>query len=190
MDAARYLLPAPGGVLAVLSQPPQGAERRLFEHLLLAGRALPLDMPALAEVLGLSSQEVARAVFALNRNQHITVLESEPHARDGWAQGGLAGLSLDLVTLALPGQKILLSSGDGVSIARVGWSPYEADVMAARPLGSLSPGQWEVWKLQIAGRSFRLCANARVDQRHPVLRQFGYRLLRGCRPLLGGVQTC
>lgn len=184
MEAVRYLAPAPTGVLLCLGMAPESEERRFFELLVGAGQPQSVDMPGFARALDLSAADLARTMFALNRNRRITVLEGAPTRRESWVEDeGLAGLTHDLVAVAAPGQKILLAGSDGMAIARVGWSAYEADVMAARTQRDLAASQPEIWPLVIGGRSFVLSANSLLDQRHPAWLQFGYRLLQGCGKL-------
>jgi len=183
MDTVRHLIPTPAGVLAGLGQPPGSEERRFFEHIFLAGRPLPIDMPGFGTALGLPVATIARLMFALNRTQAISVLEEAPSARLAWAHTGLSGLTNDLLGLATPGQKLLLASADGFSIARVGWSPYEADVMANRQPKDYAPNQGEIWPLYLGSRCFYLSSNAKIDRKNSVLLNFGYRLLQGCMPL-------
>ena len=178
MEKSRYIMPTPAGMLSRLGQAPGGDERRLFEHVLLTGRPQPVDMAAFGVALAMPVATIARLMFALNRTQSITVLEEAPSSRVTWAESGLAGLADDLAALAIPGQKLLLSSADGLSIARVGWTPYEADVMATRQPSDYRPSMGEIFPLYVASRCFYLSANARVDQKSPVLLNLGYRLLQ------------
>lgn len=185
MDTSRYLIPTPAGVLACLGQPLSSEQRRLFEHILLAGRPQPIDIPGFGAALGQPVAAIARIMFGLNRNQNVSVLEEAPSARMDWECTGLSGLINDLVALATPGQKLLVAGADGFSLARVGWSSYEADVMATRQPRDYTPGQGEIWPLYLGSRCFYLSANARIDQKNPVLLKLGYRLLRGCGPFAG-----
>lgn len=182
-DSARHLTPSPGGVLTWLGQPMVSLERRLFEHILLTGRPQPIDMHGLAEQLGEPVAAIARALFALNRHQSLSILEEAPAARGGWQVVGLGGLADELVALASPGQRLLLASADGLCIARAGWTRYEAEVMAARPPEDHRRNHGEIVPLHFAGRSFQLSCNARIDLRNPALLRLGHRLLRACGPL-------
>lgn len=183
METARHFIPTPAGVLSCLGQLTGGDERRFFEHILLTGRPQPIDMPGFGAALGQPVAAIARIMFALNRTQSISVLEEAPSARSTWARTGLSGLTNDLVALASPGQKLLLASDDGFSIARVGWSSYEAEVMANRRPRDYTPGHGEIWPLYLGSRCMYLSSNARIDQKNPVLLHLGYRLLQGCGPL-------
>jgi len=185
MDTSRYLIPTPAGVLACLGQPPGSEQRRLFERILLNGRPQPIDMPGWGTELGHPVAAIARILFGLNRSQSVSVLEEAPPSNLAWAHTGLNGLINDLVALATPGQKLLVASADGFSIARVGWSSYEADVMATRQPRDYTPSQGEIWPLYLGSRCFYLSANARIDQKNPALLNLGYRLLRGCGPFAG-----
>lgn len=183
MEASRHFIPTPAGVLAWLGQPSSNDGRRLFEHLLLTGRSQPIDMPGMAAALGLTVATIARIMFALNRNQSISVLEQAPSARETWARTGLSGLTDDLVALASPGQKLLLASADGFSIARVGWSSYEAEVMANRQPRHYTTGQGEIWPLYFGSRCMYLSSDSRIDPKNRALLSLGFRLLEGCGPL-------
>jgi hypothetical protein len=180
MEKSRYIMPTPAGMLSRLGVPQMSDERRLFEHVLLCGRPQPVDMAAFGVALGLSVASIARLMFALNRTQSISVLEEPPSARVAWAESGLAGLGDNLAALAIPGQKLLLSSADGLCIARVGWTAYEADVMATREPRDYQPSMGEIFPLHVGTRCFYLSANARIDQKNTVLLNLGYRLLQGC----------
>jgi len=190
LDTARHLIPSPAGVLTWLGRPVASTERRLFEHILRAGRPLPIDMHGLAAALSLPTATVARTLFALNRHQSLSVLETPAEARQSWAETGLAGLSDELAALATPGQTLLLSGADGFCIARAGWTRYEAEVMAARRPEDHRHHQGEIMPLYFGSRCFYLSANARIDLKNPALLRLAHRLLTGCGPLAEEGASC
>lgn len=191
MDPARTLIPTPAGVIASLGQAEASVERLLFEHILRAGHPVPIDMRGFAAALGRPVADVARALFALHRQQRLSVLEQAPPVRASWAATGLAGLVDDLLALATPGQCLLLSSADGFCLARVGWTTYEAEVLAARTAPPRHPTSDVLVSLHVGARTFRLSANAPIDTHHTALLQLGHRLLHSCGPFEDtGVTAC
>ncbi|MDH5206687.1 MAG: hypothetical protein OEW36_13590 [Hylemonella sp.] len=180
MENTRYLTPSAAGVLPMLGRNPADEERRLFEYFLMAARPQVIDMAVFGEALDLPLATIARIMFSLNRSQSISVLDQPPSARVTWETSGLSGLADDLAALALPGQKLLLSTADGFCVARVGWSSYEADVMATREPTDISPSLGEIFPIHHGSSCFYLSANARIDQKNTALLNLGHRLLLGC----------
>ena len=186
--SSRHLRPTSKGVLRWLGQTEPSCERRLFETLVRAGRETPLDMPAIAARLQTPVRDVAKALFALNRSESVSVIEDAPDRHQkGWREAGLAGLSEDMASMTRPGQSLLLATEDGFQIARVGWGVYEADVMAVqqqlRAAGEGAGGQTPTAgdashaQLMVAGRCFHICGTAPLDREHGAWLRLAYRLL-------------
>ena len=177
----RYLKPTARGVFIWVSVPEGGLERSLFEHLVCAGRETPLGIPEIAEQLGASSKDLAKALFALNRSESLSLIEPEQfRAGKSWAQPGLAEMSQVLAQVTKPGQYMLLSM-DGFQIARIGCSAYEGDVMAVRQEQAFGAGNTvsepHSASLQVRGRRFYINSSAALDRSNPLWVNFAYRLL-------------
>ena len=179
----RYLKPTSRGVFNWLSKPEGGLERRLFEHLVCVGRETPLGIPEIAEQLSASARDLAKALFALNRSESLSLIEPEQYrAGKGWGQAGLAEISQVLAQATKPGQYMLLST-DGFQIARIGCSAYEGDVMSVRQeqayrAGSAAP---ELNSgnacLLVGARRFYVNSSAELDRSNPIWVNLAYRLL-------------
>ena len=184
-SSQRYLRPTARGVFNWLGKPAQGLERRLFEALLLRGSETPFHLRALAQQMEGPAKDMAKALFALNRSESISLLETEPdrHSK-GWGQGGLAELSAMLAVAGGAGQQMLLSTADGFPIARAGYGMYEAEVIAVQVLQDLrAPDAPEAEELEtlamlyLNSQKLVLSAARPIDRRNPVWVNIAYRLL-------------
>lgn len=172
--APSWLRAHPPGVLTWLPQAGASLERLLFEYLLLQEQATQTDTHALAKTLQQSTSTVARALFALLRNESLSV-HVKPPASFAYRDGGLGQLQADLLELALPGQKLVLASQEGLCLASVGCTRYEAEVLAAA-VGTLSATP-HAHVLRFARGHIHLLASSAVDQRNSALLHLGRRLL-------------
>jgi len=109
--------------------------------------------------------------------------------RISWAQPGLAGLGSDLASAVGPRQNLLLASDQGFCVASVGWTAYEAQVMAAS--GHQHPKELgEVLRLNVGRQRFQLCASGRLDRTAFAWLRLGYRLLHGCGRCMESEPPC
>lgn len=180
------LQPTPAGVLHWLAPASRGLERQLLEGLLRRGTGSPL--PSLTHTRHTPPpQPVLRALFALLRTEALSVHHRplpglSPHAAtSSWACQGLAALQEDLSDWARPGQCLLLSGGDGLPLASVGWSAYEGSVLAARTSQPPPPGMARR-ALRIGPWPLQLSWTGDLDLQHPALLRLAFRLLQSHTP--------
>lgn len=171
----RYIRPW-GGVLHWLDQPADDDARRMFVHLLLAGRPVPLQMDDMAATLQMSMREVAKALFALNRKECVSVLERPCDA--SWLADGLAGLSQDLSATAKEGQSLVLASEDGLLLACAGLPEAKAEVIAARSPTQTHGDAWQAQILRAGSQRFVLWWTRALDVRNQGLLRLLTRLLQ------------
>lgn len=177
----RYVKPWGTGLLHWLDHAEDHASRRLLVYLILSGKPVPLNIAELAQTLDLSANALAKAMFSLNREECISVLDhcSDALVEKSWlVEDGLAGLEQDMASLLKPRQGVLLASEDGLLLASVGVSAYEAEVLAVqiRP-ESASRGVWSSRWLRVGVHRFVLMWSHELDVRHVGLLQMGARLL-------------
>lgn len=179
----RYLKPTARGVFNWLSVPEGSLERRLFEHLVCVGRETPLGIPEIAQQLGVHTRDLAKALFALNRSESLSLIEPEQYrAGKGWGQGGLAEVPQVLAQATKPGQYMLLST-EGFQIARIGCSTYEGDVMSVRQAQAYAAGNMAQDLnngnacLIVASRRFYINSSAALDRSNPIWVNLAFRLL-------------
>lgn len=179
----RFIRPAARGVFRWLDAPGSSPERTLFESLVLVGNDSWLDLHRIGEAVNLPPRDAARALFALNRSESVSVIENAPDRFDkGWAQSGLSGLAEDLAALIQPGQSLLLASDDGFAIASAGCSAYEADVLAvprAPADGAADPRQAH---LQFGDKGFRVIGSHPLDRNQMSWLSVAYRLITALSP--------
>ena len=170
----RHVRPWGPGLLHGMSLTPGSVERRVLAQLLIAGEAVPLDLPALAQRLALRTGEVGKALFALNRAGSIAVLDSRGD-ETRWQPADLGALKQALADMAQPQQGLVLASADGLVIAATGVSAVDAEALAAQiRLNDGEPttqtGPWSDWQgtaLQLGARSLVLLWSHKLDVQHP-----------------------
>lgn len=189
--AQRYVKPWGTGLLHWLDRDNDNASRRLLVYLILSGKPVPLNIAELAETLNLSANALAKAMFSLNRDECISVLEqaSSALAEKSWLAAGLAGLEQDMASILKPRQGMLLASEDGLLLASVGVSAYEAEVLAVqvRPDSSERQGAWQARWLKAGSHRFVLMWSHELDVRHVGLLKMGARLLLAAGETKGGL---
>lgn len=180
----RFIRPAARGVFRWLDTPEGSAERTLFESLVLAGNDSWLDLHRIGDAVNLQPREAARALFALNRSESVSMIENAPDRFDkGWARSGLNGLAEDLAALIQPGQSLLLASDDGFAIASAGCSAYEADVLAVpRSTGADAAADPRQAHLQFGGKGFRVIGSHPLDRNQMHWLSVAYRLITALAP--------
>lgn len=172
--AQRHIRPW-GGVFHWLERPADDADRRLFVHLVLAGQPLPLRMDDMASTLQMSVRDVAKALFALNRQECVSVLSGR--CDSSWPAEGLAGLAQDLHSTAQEGQSLVLASGDGLLLACTGLAEAQAEVVAAWHPGDARRGAWQAQGLRAGSQRFVLWWTQILDVRRQGLLRLLTRLL-------------
>ena len=178
----RFLRPTSKGVFNWLGQPVHGVERTLYETLVLYGIEKPFALREIASEIGVAANDLARALFALNRSESISLLDIEPDRHHkGWGQPGLADLPEILASAALPGQKFLLSTADGFQLARVGYGLYEAEAMAVELLHgkteNLLMATDSMLPVYIQDQTLILSSSQKIDKAHGAWLHLAYRLL-------------
>ena len=177
--AARTLQPLPSGSLHWFDPARSDTlENRLYTALLRSGRPTALDAGTLAEQLEAPVRDVAAALFALNRTTSIALVAPAAQAPAPWAAYGLRALADDLAMMATPGQNLLLSSDDGLTIACIGWTAYEARVLAVR-LRSAGPDNalaGNHYRLQFGRHLLHLTCSGTLDTASPTLLRLAFRL--------------
>jgi hypothetical protein len=172
--AQRHIRPW-GGVFHWLDRPADDADRRLFVHLVLAGQPLPLRMDEMASTLQMGVRDVAKALFALNRQECVSVLSDR--CDWSWQAEGLAGLGQDLHSTAQEGQSLVLASGDGLLLACTGLAEAQAEVVAAWRPGDAKGQAWQSQGLRAGPQRFVLWWTQALDIRRQGLLRLLTRLL-------------
>ena len=175
-QSARIVQPLPGGILHWFApEHSDTLESRLYAFLLCLGQPASLDAGALAARLDAPVRDVAAALFALNRAGSIALVEAT-QAPVAWTAYGLGALTDDLAMMATPGQSLMLSTDDGLTIACIGWTAYEARVLAVR-LRSASPGSTPTsHRLQFGRHHLYLTCSGALDTGSLALLRLAYRL--------------
>lgn len=176
--AMRHLRPRGQGAFTWLNRPADDDARRVFVHLLLAGQPVPLQMDDLAERLRMRTQALVKALFALNRQESVSVIEGTGAAASWQADGLLAGLNQDLADVARIGQGLVLASADGLALGQTGLLNPQAEAIAAgHPALAPSEG-WTSGVWRVGGHHFVLWWTQALDDRQPGLLRLLARLLR------------
>ena len=173
--AQRHIRPW-GGMFHWLDRSADDADRRLFVHLVLAGQPVPLRMDDMANTLQMSVREVGKALFALNRQECVSVLNGQCDDAS-WQAEGLAGLAQDLRSSAREGQCLVLASGDGLLLACAGLATAQAEAVAAGCPMDAHAGAWQAQGLRAGSQRFVLWWTQALDVRCQGLLRLLTRLL-------------
>lgn len=132
--APRYLHALPSGVVRWLGHPPptdpdNARLHRLFMHILCATAPVALDLPGWAQALGMPTQPLARALFALNREHWVQVDTHAPrYTAPGWTT-----LHTQLLAMStrLGRAPLVLADPDGLCVHACHALPGPAQALAA-----------------------------------------------------------